>query len=116
MRREEFTDVRYEVERGLAWITIDRPERYNAFRARTIDELIFAFKSAWADRGERRGRLARPKQQQGLERERRERRVAAEESGDEQQPLRPGARAAPGGGRHGRTTVPARASSSTVIP
>jgi naphthoate synthase len=50
MKREEFTDVRYEVERGLAWITIDRPERYNAFRARTIDELIFAFKSAWADR------------------------------------------------------------------
>jgi naphthoate synthase len=37
------------VERGLAWITIDRPERYNAFRGRTIDELILAFKTAWAD-------------------------------------------------------------------
>jgi 2-ketocyclohexanecarboxyl-CoA hydrolase len=45
----EFTDVRYEVERGLAWITIDRPERMNAFRARTVDELIRAFKAAWAD-------------------------------------------------------------------
>ena len=43
------TDVRYEVDRGLAWITIARPERYNAFRARTIDELILAFKAAWAD-------------------------------------------------------------------
>ena len=50
MRLEEFTDVRYEVDAGLAWITIDRPERYNAFRARTVDELIFAFKTAWADR------------------------------------------------------------------
>ncbi len=50
MRREELTDVAYRVDRGLAWITIDRPERYNAFRARTVDELIFAFKTAWADR------------------------------------------------------------------
>ena len=43
-------DVLYEVDRGLAWITIDRPERRNAFRGRTIDELIRAFKMAWADR------------------------------------------------------------------
>ena len=50
MRPEEFTDVRYEVEGGLAWITIDRPDRYNAFRARTVDELIAAFKAAWTDR------------------------------------------------------------------
>ena len=46
---EELTDVRYEVDRGLAWITIDRPERLNAFRARTVDELIRCFKRAWAD-------------------------------------------------------------------
>jgi 2-ketocyclohexanecarboxyl-CoA hydrolase len=44
----ELTDVRYEVERGLAWITIDRPERMNAFRARTVDELIRCLKRAWA--------------------------------------------------------------------
>jgi enoyl-CoA hydratase/carnithine racemase len=25
------TDTRYEVENGLAWITIDRPDRMNAF-------------------------------------------------------------------------------------
>ena len=45
---EEFTDVTYEADQGLAWITINRPERYNAFRARTVDELVRAFKRAWA--------------------------------------------------------------------
>jgi 2-ketocyclohexanecarboxyl-CoA hydrolase len=44
----ELTDVRYEVEDGLAWITIDRPDRMNAFRARTVDELIACLKRAWA--------------------------------------------------------------------
>src|SRR5438105_14081677 len=37
------------MDRGLAWITIDRQERLNAFRARTVDELIRCFKRAWAD-------------------------------------------------------------------
>jgi naphthoate synthase len=46
---KRWSDVRYEVEAGLAWITIDRPERMNAFRARTVEELIAAFKAAWAD-------------------------------------------------------------------
>jgi 2-ketocyclohexanecarboxyl-CoA hydrolase len=46
---EDFEDVRYEIEKGLAWITIARPERMNAFRARTVDELIDCFKRAWAD-------------------------------------------------------------------
>ena len=46
---DEFEDVRYEIEEGLAWITIARPERMNAFRARTVDELIECFKLAWAD-------------------------------------------------------------------
>ena len=31
-------------------ITINRPERYNAFRGRTVEELIRAFRAAWADR------------------------------------------------------------------
>jgi 2-ketocyclohexanecarboxyl-CoA hydrolase len=45
---DELTDVSYEVEDGLAWITIDRPDRLNAFRARTVDELIHCLKRAWA--------------------------------------------------------------------
>jgi naphthoate synthase len=51
MKLSELTDVRYEVERGLAWITIDRPDVYNAFRGRTVDELVACFKAAWVDRG-----------------------------------------------------------------
>jgi Dihydroxynaphthoic acid synthase len=46
---DELTDVRFEIENGLAWITIDRAERMNAFRARTVDELIRCFKQAWAN-------------------------------------------------------------------
>ena len=49
MEPSEFTDVSYEVEDGLAWITINRPERYNSFRGRTVDELVRAFKAAWVD-------------------------------------------------------------------
>jgi dihydroxynaphthoic acid synthetase len=48
VRLEDFTDVRYDVQDGVAVITIDRPDRYNAFRGRTVDELISAFKHAWA--------------------------------------------------------------------
>jgi 2-ketocyclohexanecarboxyl-CoA hydrolase len=47
----ELTDTSYEVDNGLAWITIDRPERLNSFRARTVDELIHSFTRAWADDG-----------------------------------------------------------------
>ncbi len=50
MNLDELCDVGYEVDAGLAWITIDRPEVYNAFRGRTVDELIRCFKAAWADR------------------------------------------------------------------
>ena len=45
---QELTDVRYEVEDGLAWITIDRQDRLNSFRAHTVDELIECFTRAWA--------------------------------------------------------------------
>ena len=49
MNLEELTDVTYQVDRGLAWVTIDRPDRLNAFRGRTVDEMIFCMKTAWAD-------------------------------------------------------------------
>ena len=46
----DYEDVLYEVRGGAAWITINRPERMNAFRGRTCDELITAFGRAGYDR------------------------------------------------------------------
>ena len=46
----DFTDVLYEVEGTTAVVTINRPHRYNAFTGNTIEELIAAFKGAWADK------------------------------------------------------------------
>lgn len=45
----EFEDIRYEVDGPSAIITIDRPDRLNAFRGRTVEELIRAFQRAWTD-------------------------------------------------------------------
>jgi len=44
-----YEDVRYEVDGPAAVITIDREQRLNAFRGKTIEELIHAFKRAWGD-------------------------------------------------------------------
>lgn len=46
----DYTDVKYEVSEGIATITIDRESRLNCFRGRTIEELVHAFKRAWADK------------------------------------------------------------------
>jgi dihydroxynaphthoic acid synthetase len=46
---DNYEDVIYEVDGPAAVITINRPARYNAFRGRTIDELIHAFRTAWTD-------------------------------------------------------------------
>jgi 2-ketocyclohexanecarboxyl-CoA hydrolase len=46
----DYEDILYEIRGAAAWITINRPERMNAFRGRTCDELIHAFGRAGYDR------------------------------------------------------------------
>jgi 2-ketocyclohexanecarboxyl-CoA hydrolase len=46
----EYEDILYEVRSAAAWITINRPDRMNAFRGRTCDELIHAIGRAGYDR------------------------------------------------------------------
>ena len=44
----DYQDILYEVHAGVATITINRPEVHNAFRAKTCEELIDAFRrAAW---------------------------------------------------------------------
>jgi len=44
-----YKDIFFEKDEGIATITINRPEVRNAFRPRTIDEMIDAFKNSWSD-------------------------------------------------------------------
>ena len=39
----EYQDILYQEKDGIATLTINRPEVYNAFRAQTCDEMIHAF-------------------------------------------------------------------------
>jgi naphthoate synthase len=45
----DYEDILYETDGPVAIVTINRPERYNAFRAQTVEELINAFRRTWAD-------------------------------------------------------------------
>ncbi|NYT62498.1 enoyl-CoA hydratase/isomerase family protein [Alcaligenaceae bacterium] len=45
-----FSDIIYEAKDGVATITINRPEKYNAFRGKTCDELIEALNLAGWDK------------------------------------------------------------------
>jgi len=45
-----FEDILYEIRNGVAWITINRPEKMNAFRGQTCDELIRALNKAGYDK------------------------------------------------------------------
>src|SRR5207244_4820901 len=47
---KQFTDVIYEVRDRAAWIIINRPKVYNAFRGQTLEELIQAFHLATNER------------------------------------------------------------------
>jgi 2-ketocyclohexanecarboxyl-CoA hydrolase len=47
---EKYRDILLEVQDGVARITINRPEKYNAFTAETCEELIDAFRHAGWDR------------------------------------------------------------------
>ncbi len=46
----DYDDILYQVQDTTAIVTINRPERYNAFRGRTVEELIHALRTAWADK------------------------------------------------------------------
>src|SRR5260370_31428559 len=45
-----YEDILYEVRGRAAWIIINRPKVYNAFRGRTVEELIQAFQQASNDK------------------------------------------------------------------
>lgn len=46
----DYQDILHVKEDGIATITINRPDSYNAFRAQTCEELIHAFKDADFDK------------------------------------------------------------------
>ncbi len=46
----QFEDVIYEVRKGVAWIIINRPDKMNAFRGRTCEDLIQALNKAAYDK------------------------------------------------------------------
>ena len=46
---KEYSDITYHKSNGMARIAFNRPEVRNAFRPKTIDEMILAFNDAWMD-------------------------------------------------------------------
>lgn len=46
----DYQDIIYEVRNGAAWIIINRPAQYNAFRGQTCEELIHAIGRAGWDK------------------------------------------------------------------
>ena len=45
-----YQDILYQLDEGVAHITINRPDVYNAFRGQTCEELLHALSSASAAR------------------------------------------------------------------
>jgi len=50
MRKMEYKDILYETRGSAVWITINRPDKYNAFRGVTCEELIHAINRAGWDK------------------------------------------------------------------
>jgi enoyl-CoA hydratase/carnithine racemase len=46
----EYQDILYETRGSAVWITINRPDKYNAFRGVTCEELIHAITRAGWDK------------------------------------------------------------------
>jgi naphthoate synthase len=46
---KEYSDITYQIANGMARIAFNRPEVRNAFRPKTIDEMIDAFRHVWMD-------------------------------------------------------------------
>jgi len=46
---QQFQDILYQKGEGVARVTMNRPQVLNAFRPRTIDEMVEAFGDAWHD-------------------------------------------------------------------
>lgn len=49
MSQPDYQDILYRKQDGIATVTINRPQVYNAFRPLTIDEMLSAFEDAWYD-------------------------------------------------------------------
>ncbi|MCH9045659.1 MAG: 1,4-dihydroxy-2-naphthoyl-CoA synthase [SAR324 cluster bacterium] len=49
MAQGEYEDILFSKEDGIATVTLNRPQVYNAFRPLTIDEMLRAFEDAWYD-------------------------------------------------------------------
>ena len=45
----DFKEIIYTKDAGIAKITINRPKRYNAFTALTLEEMYAALRDAWVD-------------------------------------------------------------------
>ena len=46
----DYTDILYTVDRGVATVAINRPDKLNAFRGRTVEEMVHALnRAAWDD-------------------------------------------------------------------
>jgi 2-ketocyclohexanecarboxyl-CoA hydrolase len=50
VEKTDFKDVLYDVRNGVAWITINRPDKMNACRGQTCEELIRALNKAGYDK------------------------------------------------------------------